>query len=160
MGTPVKADRMARFYEMASVPETMLSELVQRVAEGEGLAGICASWDVRYGQVWEWLVSDVERYRMFQGALEAGAHFEVEEAKAIADGSEPETLGVDRLRVDVRFRRAKAHAPKVYGEKMEVGVVADAFGELLRRVSERHLKRLKDGQSGPTEKVVGESDAE
>ena len=130
MGMPVKNDRLARFYELTTVergPET-LEEAMQRVADGEGLPKICADLDVPYGRMLTWLMSDAKRYQVYLRALEVCAHREVQEAKEIADAASPETVGVAKLQVDTRFRRAKAHAKELYGDESRAAGFAGAGG--------------------------------
>jgi hypothetical protein len=111
----LRNDRVARYLEKIAEPDCM-EELVQRVAGGELLPVVCAEWDVPYGRVMCWLMADADRFGAYMRALEMGSFFEVDEAKVIADGSEDA-----KLRVDVRFRRAKAFAPAVFGERVAGG---------------------------------------
>ena len=145
MSMPVRADRVARYLELIEREAETLEEMGQRVAEGEGLMAICAAWDVPYARVMGWLMADAKRYEVYRRALEVAAHAEVAEALVIADtpqmgeirkiksdGTEEITqedmLGHRKLRVETRFRRAKHHAPKVYGE-------SDVAGKVLPQVT-------------------------
>ena len=138
MSMPVRADRVARYLELIEREAETLEEMGQRVAEGEGLMAICAAWDVPYARVMGWLMADAKRYEVYRRALEVAAHALVSEAVGIADeqaevvkkdGStyDPD-VSRDRLRVDTRFRVAKHHAPKVYGE-------SDVAGKVLPQVT-------------------------
>jgi len=130
----IRKDRIARFLEKTS-PECeaeTLDEMCQRMAgatgESETLPEIAKAWDIPYGRLMTWLMADVERYTLYQRALEIQAHALVSEAVGIAD-TEPgqtERGGVDaadvanrKLKIETRFRLAKHHASKVYGEKVE-----------------------------------------
>jgi hypothetical protein len=118
-------DRNARYLEMVS-PERAddtLSELQQRMADGEHLPAICKAWGIPYSRVLGWLMADAGRYAVYQRALEIAAHALVAETVAIADGSPPEDTPKARHQTDVRFRVAKHHAAKVYGESDTVGKV-------------------------------------
>lgn len=134
MGCEVRRDRTARYLEMvAEVPlieggacaAATLEELGQRLAEGEGLVEICKEWDVPYGRVMTWLMDDERRWEVYRKGLEVGAHKEVGEALRIADAVEGETdsavVSAAKLRIDTRFRRAKAHAKEMYGEDVRGG---------------------------------------
>jgi terminase small subunit-like protein len=133
MGSPVKSDRLARFVEIVAPEreEGTLEEMFQRMTSGEGLPGVCASWDVPYGRMLTWLMGDEKRYAVYLRALEVRGHALVDEAVSIADeqkeafrknGStyDPD-VARDTLRVQTRLRVAKAHAPALYGEKEGAG---------------------------------------
>lgn len=163
----VMQDRLARFHEMTGVEcevET-LEELLQRVGNGEGLMRVCEGWSVPYGRVMTWLMADVKRYEVYLRALEMGAHREVEEAKEIADkapvavmddegnpvfdeGGEPVVVwpdtARDKLRIDTRFRRAKAHAAGMYGDRQEISIkrVEPSSPEEVRARIEELERRL------------------
>ena len=127
----LKQSRLRRFSRLTSKKsvERTLEELFQRMSGGEGLSKLCQAWDVPYGRVLTWLMADVKRYEVYLRALEVGAHLEVQEAKEIADevALEPDPerrevlRGAAKLRVETRFRRAKAHAPKLYGDNAREG---------------------------------------
>lgn len=145
---------MARFEEFV-VGDVGVRELVQRVAAGEGLRAICRSKGLPHGRVMMWLMEDDERFGMYLKALAASGPFEMEEAKEIADGSDD-----PRLRVAVRERRAEAHAPGIYGKKVQVGksvaVGGDAAllgfaGEMLKLVRQSGVGQV------PAERVIESS---
>ena len=130
MSMPVQADRAARFLEATSVergPAT-LSEIAQRIAEGEGLPLICKALDFPYSRVLGWLMADASRYAVYQRALEIAAHALVAQTVTLADGAEPEHTAKARHQTDVRFKVAKHHAAKLYGE-------VDAVGKVLPQVT-------------------------
>lgn len=122
-------DRQARLLARLSDADATLEEMFQRMtgavlgADGEpvyeGLPAICREWDVPYGRVMTWLMADAERYAVYQRALEVQAHALVSETVGISDGTEND-VARDKLRVETRFRVAKHHASKVYGEKVDV----------------------------------------
>lgn len=78
---------------------------------------------VPYSRVLYWLMDDDERYKLYERALVALSRFEVDEARMIADDVTDAVDGVQvsaaKLRIDTRFRRAKSHAPKEYGENAD-----------------------------------------
>ena len=124
MSMPVRVDRVARYVELIGREAETLEEIGQRMAEGEGLPAICRSWDVPYGRVLGWLMADAERYAVYCRALEVAAHGLVAEAVPLADeaaslvaeGAKPAAVTAKALQVDTRFRVAKHHAAKMYGE--------------------------------------------
>lgn len=151
-------DRIARTLEKFADEEWTLDEIAQRmggavVVDGspvyQGLPEICREWDVPYGRVLAWLMADAERYAVYQRCLEVQAHLLVSETVGIADAppvgvlddkgellldkeGEPvlirNDVARDKLRVETRFRVAKHHASKVYGDKVEhSGLVAPVF---------------------------------
>ena len=122
------ADRAARYIALIEREGETLEEISQRMADGEGLPAICRAWDVPYGRVLGWLMADAKRYAVYQRALEVAAHALVSETVAISDGEPEGDTQRDRLRVDTRFRVAKHHAPKVYGE-------SDVAGKVLPQVT-------------------------
>ena len=109
----------------------------------QGLPAICKDWDVPYGKVLAWLMADEKRYAVYQRCLEVQAHLLVAETVELADGAEVRVatdaagqviedkqgnpvliepdVARDKLRVDTRFRVAKYHAGKLYGDKQEGG---------------------------------------
>jgi hypothetical protein len=129
-------DRAARYVELVERDSATLEELSQRMAEGEGLPAICKAWDVPYGRVLGWLMADAERYAVYCRALEVAAHALVAEAVPLADeaaelieaGAKPSAVTAKALQVDTRFRVAKHHAAKMYGE-------AEAGGKVLQNVT-------------------------
>lgn len=152
MSAPVKRERRERFEALVVDEAALLDELGQRMAGGESLSGMCRAMDVPYSRVWYWLVADVKRYEVYVRALEAQAHGEVAMAKEVADGATPETVSVARLQVDTAFKRAKHHAPGMYGDKVvhESGggalvdaALVSAAGELLKLAREaRPVERV------------------
>ena len=128
----VTNDRLARYLEKVdstpgedgvSAADRTLEEMFHRMTgtlgECEALPAICKAWDVPYGKVLTWLMADAGRYEVYQRALEVQAHLLVSEAVDIADSTEND-VARDKLRVETRFRVAKHHASKVYGDKVDV----------------------------------------
>ena len=118
--------------------EETLGVIVQRLADGETLKAVCQSRGWPHGKVFEWIAEDEERTRAWRAAKVAGAHADVDLARAIALGSEDAGLAVNTL-----WRGAEANAPEVFGKKVRmeksVSVVADAAliglaGEMLARI--------------------------
>ena len=87
------------------------------------------------------------------------------ETISIADGmedgedkpKEPVSVPWAKHRTDVRFKLAGFLDREKWGEQVQHNVSLDPFGEMLRRVSERNLARLKGEQSdNGAERVVSE----
>lgn len=153
-------DRVARYLEFIE-RDGALDEIVQRMAGGmgecEGLPEICRALDVPYGRVLLWLMADEGRYKRYLQALEVQAHELVAETVRIADGVKND-VARDKLRVETRFRLAKHHASKLYGEKVEhqhvvvpvfqVNIVGDGGalieGEVIRAEGGRVLPEGSD----------------
>lgn len=147
-GTPVMADRAARFAALISAEQETqtLEELFLRLTEGETLQTICLAWDVPYGRVLNWLMADAERYQRYLRALEVEAHALVAETVAIADRDSPFTQR-DRLQVDTRFRKAQFHAPRMYAPKQEVThELGQSFTEALLEISRRRALERPGGR--------------
>lgn len=137
----IMQDRIARVLERFEREADTLEEIAQRMGGAvvgedglaifEGLPQICRAWDVPYGRVLSWLMADAERYAVYQRCLEVQAHQLVSEAVGIADDTVND-VARDKLRVDTRFRVAKHHASKVYGEKVEhTGLSAPVFNVVI-----------------------------
>lgn len=108
--------RLARLAAICADPGTP-EVLFGRLADGESLREIARAWDVPPGRLLNWLMDDEKRYAIYRRALEVHAHGLVAETLDIADGANPSSVSVAKLRVDTRFRIAKSHAPAIYGDK-------------------------------------------
>lgn len=125
MANEIRSDRIARYLAKIA-PECeveTLDEMVQRmtgmvdgdgVVVMQGLPEICRSWDVPYGKVLLWLMSDEKRYELYKRALEVQAHALVSETVGIAD--EGVDTQRDKLRIETRLKVAEKHAPGMYGK--------------------------------------------
>lgn len=97
------------------------SEIFERIAKGESARQVCED---------DWLPSETTLYKRLSGdpdfaeryarARERQADGIFDEVQEIADGATPESVAVDRLRIDVRKWRAGKLRPKVYGDKLEL----------------------------------------
>lgn len=144
----VMQDRVARYLALIEAPDT-LEVIAQRVAEGEGLPGLCQAWDVPYGRMLTWLMADVARYQVYLRALEVASHALVAETVSLADKVPPDKEAVAKasLQVNTRFRVAKHHAPALYADKVEVkhsGTVT--FSHALQGVAARRLARKAESE--------------
>jgi len=109
------ANRETRCRWAAIVEEPNTAQIVcARIAEGESLKDIAATWEVPVGRMLMWVMSDDDRYAAYCKATEIAAHALMHEVIAIADG-DSEDLGRDKLRIETRFKVAAAHARERYG---------------------------------------------
>lgn len=120
----LRSDRLARYVELVDNPEFIVL-LCHRIAEGETLREITLSLDVPYSRIIYWLMDDDGRYKLYKRSLEAQALGEVDETLKIADSAEgeisPVAVSAAKLRIETRFKRAKHHAPKEYGDVEKEG---------------------------------------
>lgn len=96
-------------------------EIFERIAKGESARQVCED---------DWLPSETTLYKRLSGdpdfaeryarARERQADVIFDEVQEIADGATPESVAVDRLRIDVRKWRAGKLRPKVYGDKLDL----------------------------------------
>ena len=117
--------------------------IVRRVAEGERLKEICRSRGWPYSVVAQWVAQTEDVGKAYEAALRIAADDLAQETVGIADGAEPETVGVAKLRVDTRQKLAGKLYRDRYGEQVTVAHTLDPFSEMLRRVSEKRLAALK-----------------
>jgi len=120
MSTTALAERLSRLASVTA-DETTMDVLTTRIAEGERLADIARAWDVPGGKLLAWILVDEQRSCQYLRALEIASHALVAETVGIADASQPETVGVSKLRIETRFRIAAAHAKSLYGESKQSG---------------------------------------
>lgn len=157
-------DRIARTLEKFEAADDTLSEIAQRmggavVVDGspvyQGLPEICREWDVPYGRVLAWLMADADRYAVYQRGLEVQAHQLISETVAIADGTEND-VARDKLKVETRFRVAKHHASKVYGDKVEhTGMSAPVFHVTINAAHVTQQNPQHDQQADTTQVIEG-----
>ena len=151
---------MARWGMAVDLPET-LTEIVQRVAEGERLKTICKSKGWPYSVVAEWVAGNEGATKAYEQALRLAADDLALETVAIADDAGPEEVAKAKHQTDVRLRLAGRLYRERYGEQVQHNVVVDSFGDMLKRVSERKLAAIKASQQPAiTERVINEIPAE
>jgi hypothetical protein len=100
----------------------LLENVATRLSEGESLKFIASSLALSYWVLWKWIDDDGERRRYCESAQKASAEDLAWEVLSIADGSTPDSVNVDKLRVDARkWMVPKLHQEK-YGERAKVEV--------------------------------------
>ena len=104
----------------------------------------------------QWVSQNEEVAKAYEQALRIAADEYGQETIEIADGADPETVSVAKLRVDARQKLSGKLYRDRYGEQVQHTVTIDPFTEVLRRVSERRLAEMKALQcvSAQTEKDV------
>jgi hypothetical protein len=107
-----------------------------------------------WGALWKFIVDSPEVRRDYQSALEAYSQDKALETVGIADGASAEEVAVAKLRVETRFKLAGKVDRGRWGDQVTVQHSVDDFGEMLRRVSERGLARIKESQAPMLERVV------
>jgi hypothetical protein len=118
----IAVDREVRFLELTSAeraPAT-LSEIVQRVGEGEKFVDICKALDQPYGRMREWLAKVPEREAAYYAARRLRADALADETIGIADGEGyPQNK---RIRIDTRFRLASFLDKQYYGDAPKIAL--------------------------------------
>lgn len=114
-------------------PSLYAPELVQdictQLSEGKSLRAICAADDMpAKWTVLRWLDEHEEFRAQYARARSMQADLYFEDTVEIADAATPETVHVDRLRVDTRKWAAAKLAPKKYGEHAKVEVTGAGGG--------------------------------
>ena len=97
------------------------AEIFERIAKGESARQVCEDdWLPSETTLYKRLSGDPDFAEMYARARERQADVIFDEVQEIADGATPESVAVDRLRIDVRKWRAGKLRPKVYGEKLDL----------------------------------------
>ena len=93
-----------------------------QVAGGCTLTEWCNHYGLERGLVWAFLTESEERFERYQRALRGVADEWVGEVVGIADGTDPETVAADKLRVDTRFRAAAVYDKARFSDKAGSGM--------------------------------------
>lgn len=144
---------LSRWERARGEPGTV-TEIVQRCAEGERVKEICRSKGWPYSVVAMWISEREDVARAVGEARRIWAEDLAVETVQIAD-SEDENVPSAKLRVETRFKLAGKLDREKWGETVQHTHVLDPFGELLKRVSERNLARLRE-QQNPEKGIAGE----
>lgn len=100
-------------------------EILCRIAGGESILDICGPDRGKLipseRTFYRKLAEDPELWQRYARAREAQAHRENDEIRKIADAATPDDVNVARLRIDARKWRAAKMAPKIYGDKLDLG---------------------------------------
>lgn len=134
-GSPLKAERLARWLEWSSQPEAIL-ELCEAMADGANLTDWCRAMDFAYTTVFRWAADDTERANLYARARSDRADKLADEIIAISDDGFNDTykdakgnvvidhdvVARSRLRVDSRKWLASKLRPGSYGDKITTEV--------------------------------------
>ena len=133
---------MAKPYEWTVEVE---QEIFDRIAKGEAIRNICAQgrdeWLPSWPTVNKRLRDDAAFAAQYARAREDQADLIFDEIQEIADAATPESVSVDRLRIDTRKWRAGKLRPKVYSDKLDL-THSDPDGGPLKIV----IQRYADGE--------------
>lgn len=81
-GSPKRRARTDRWTALMADPAT-LRDICAHVAEGGGVPGWCRQHDVRFADVWTWLVGDERRRALFEAARGARVEHGIEHVNAV-----------------------------------------------------------------------------
>ena len=130
MSAPIKADRIARYLERIEAERDTMEELAVRIAEGESLKAICATWNIPLGRFAGWIASDPRRQDIYDGAKRLRADAVADELIAIADDGGADVAHA-ALRSKVRQWAASKWDRGRYGDS----VVVQHQGETVVRLT-------------------------
>ena len=101
--------------------ETLVFIICAQVASGVSLTDWCGHYGLERGLVWAFLTQKDEWTQRYYRALEGVADGYIGEVVGISDSSDPERMGVDKLRIETRMKVASKYANGRFGDK-PVGV--------------------------------------
>jgi len=111
---------LRRFEELTSPEnaEKTISEICQRVMDGESLKEIAKAWAVPYSRLAEWIASDEAMKAKYLGASAIWIDGMARESIEIADSTDDTKGAVSKakLRIDTRLRLASKLDRTTYGE--------------------------------------------
>ncbi len=91
-----------------------------KIMEGNSLVKILAEEGMPHpATIYRWIRLHKDFCDNYERAKEDQADYFVEDILQIADAAKPETVQVDRLKVDTRKWAASKFKPKKYGDKVE-----------------------------------------
>lgn len=101
--------------------DEMVDEIMERLANGEPMARICADEHMpSFNTVWRWEDDDPEFRERSARAREHGTHFMADDCIRIADDSTLEPSD-KKVRIDTRIRLIGKWNAKKYGDKALIG---------------------------------------
>jgi len=115
----------------------LLSRIVDRVADGEGIDFLSASLGVSRGAMWSWLNGDENRMARYRMAREVCAESALDEVIPIVDDASPVDIGVARLRSEMRVKYAQLMNSRMYGNKQGNGGGGGGVTVIVNRDSVR-----------------------
>lgn len=112
MSAPGPMDRFAALRDDPAFPRVVFQRLTAE--EPETLRDIAKALEIPRGAFVEWFVT--EHSSLYDMALKVRAAEFGEEAVSIADGARPDTVAVEKLRVEARLKVASKWDRTRYGE--------------------------------------------
>lgn len=157
----LKTIRKQNFEALKADPKTP-DVIVQRVAEGETLREICASREVPYSLVAQWIAETPGLKAQYDVALQLWGDALAQETVGIADKADRENVPGAKLAVETRMKLASKWDRDRYGEKVkhehsgaivhiDAGLVGFS-GDLLRRIARPAI----ENESAAAEEEEGE----
>lgn len=126
-----------------------VSELVQRVAEGETLKEFCKSKAIPYSLVAKYIAETPLVKAQYDAALAMWADALAQESIGIVDGATYETASVAKLRSETRLKVAAKLDRERYGEREAPRVQVDIrLGDIAKEIRELE-QRLGIGAALP-----------
>lgn len=113
---------------MVTYSDELADRLCTEIASGRSVKDICdhESWAPSEKSIYLWIRLYPDTFgRNYALAKQAQQDAELEHIIAIADASTPETVQVDRLRIDTRKWAMARLAPRKYGDRLAVGGSTD-----------------------------------
>jgi len=103
--------------------EKIVDDICGLLAEGNSLVSICERSEMPgYSTVMVWVNKYPEFREKYARAREVQSDYMADSVVVIADKSTPDTVQVDRLRIDSRKWYASKLNPKKYGDKQQLDV--------------------------------------
>lgn len=127
----------------SSYTPEIITEIAQRLAEGEPLAEICRSQGMpNPSTVWRWAQNDAVIAQVIAGAREDGEERITADIRKVARGIKGYTTGDvqrDKLVVDTDLKLLAKWNPKKYGERSETRLTSEegGFHVVLRSVLDK-----------------------
>lgn len=97
--------------------DELLFIICAQVASGVTLKALCRHYQIEYGLLWAWMTEDGARLARYELALRGIADADIAETVELADGATVETVTVDKLGIDTRFKRAAIWDRKRFGQE-------------------------------------------
>jgi hypothetical protein len=120
---------MARLDEFIEREDAM-SQVAQRIADGETLLQIATSMEVPYSKLFEWISDDADRTEKYARAKRLWAGARADKVSVIADGLDGDPtkgrVSAAKVQIDANLRLAKIWDRERYGDQVSVSGNAKA----------------------------------
>jgi hypothetical protein len=147
---------------MATYSDELAERLCAEIASGRSVRDICDTedWAPSEKSIYLWIRLYPETFGLkYALAKQAQQDAELENIIAIADASTPETVQVDRLRIDTRKWAMARLAPKKYSDRLAIGGSADMPPIQTQSVTRIDLSCLSLDELDVLEKVLRQNGA-